>query len=161
MNITSQIDKRDYKSILFVCTGNICRSPIAAALFSDRLDENSQFLASSAGIRGLDGQSAHPFAQRLMHQRGIDITNHKARTVTPSILMSADLILTMEKYQLDWIKKRIPSITDRLFLLSHNLNGEILDPINGDLSDFQDVINQIEDHLSIWLEQLSPEMELG
>ncbi len=85
--------------ILMVCTGNICRSPMAAGLLSHFLpaDLARKIAVGSAGTHGLHGHQAEPHAVQAMNEQGIDIGGHRARLIDRDIARSADLILTMER----------------------------------------------------------------
>ena len=84
--------------VLMVCTGNICRSPIAEGLLSHYLPENlkSAVEVRSAGTHALHGNQADKNAIRAMHQIGIDIAGHRARQISREIARRSDLVLTME-----------------------------------------------------------------
>jgi protein-tyrosine phosphatase len=83
--------------VLIVCVGNICRSPMAEGLLQARLGHRPGFQVSSAGVAALVGEPADPLAVALMAARGIDISAHRARQVTPTLLYASDLVLVMEK----------------------------------------------------------------
>ena len=90
--------------ILFVCFGNICRSPMAEGLARDiaaRCYPGARSLVrvSSAGVGAQDGNPPTPEAVEAMAERGIDISSHRARKVTAEILAAADLVLAMEQRQ--------------------------------------------------------------
>lgn len=90
--------------ILFVCTGNICRSPMAEGFARSRLEAldlsaSMGVEVGSAGIAGFDGDRATVEAVLAMRDRGIDITGHRARSVTPALLEASDLVMTMEELQ--------------------------------------------------------------
>jgi protein-tyrosine-phosphatase len=90
--------------VLFVCTGNICRSPMAEGMARARIDERyphraGEIAVSSAGIAGLDGERATVEAVGVMRERGVAITAHRARSVTAELLAESDLVLTMEARQ--------------------------------------------------------------
>ena len=92
-----------------VCTGNICRSPMAEGLLRHYLpkDLKERINVSSAGIHALDGNHAEPLAVRAVAKLGIDIGEHRARLLTRAIANSADLILGMERNHLSPIKSAL------------------------------------------------------
>jgi protein-tyrosine phosphatase len=96
-------------SVLTVCTGNICRSPMAEGLLLHRLPHPLRPLVSvaSAGTHGLYGNRAEPHAVRAAAERGADISGHQARILTAAMIRSADLILTMEQFHIDQINSRL------------------------------------------------------
>jgi protein-tyrosine-phosphatase len=85
--------------ILVVCTGNICRSPMAAGLLRHRLPPALQgrVAVGSAGTNALHGQQAEPHAVQTMARHGIDIRTHRAHQLTRDLAQRADLILAMEQ----------------------------------------------------------------
>lgn len=93
--------------VLFVCTGNICRSPMAAGLLENRLplDLVDRVTVSSAGTHGLHGQLATANAIRAMAEAGFDIRAHRGRQLTRAMTRRADLIVAMEKVHLKEIKR--------------------------------------------------------
>jgi len=89
-------------SILVVCTGNICRSPIAEGLLREALHVRFGDAApavSSAGTAGWEGRPATPEAVEAARERGVDISGHVAREVTEPIAHDADLVVTMTREQ--------------------------------------------------------------
>ena len=137
------------KSILLICTANICRSPMAAALFQRRKPASCGMIRS-AGINGIDGLPAHRLAQEMMYMRGIDISDHRARTVTPNLLKTFDLILTMETNHQEWIKTRMPALNGRVHLLGHWRGMEIPDPSSGSRHEFERAAEDIEQCVGDW-----------
>ncbi|MEW5811277.1 MAG: oxygenase MpaB family protein [Actinomycetota bacterium] len=106
--------------IVFVCTGNICRSPTAERLTaayaaSRHLTEMS---ASSAGTRAVVGQQIHPKAARVLRELGGDDSNFAARQFTARVARTADLILTMTTDQRDTVLQVVPQKLHRTFSLS-------------------------------------------
>ena len=106
--------------VLFVCTGNICRSPtaerLAAAYGAERQIEN--FHASSAGIRAVVGHPLHPAAIPVLVGLGGDPSNFAARQLTPSIASAADLIVTMTQAHRDAVLTLAPHRLHRTFTLT-------------------------------------------
>src|ERR671925_332816 len=98
--------------ILFVCTGNVCRSPMAAALFNAKArcaKEHDQFVAQSAGTWALDDQRASSNAVIVMNKRNLDLGAHRGRTVNRQMLQSADLILVITKSHAEALTSQFPT----------------------------------------------------
>ena len=85
--------------ILFVCTGNLCRSPMAEGLLRKRLTDEGldHHTVASAGVWALDGQPASEHAVTVMAERGADITAHIAHTLNAADVAEADLVLVMSR----------------------------------------------------------------
>ncbi len=96
--------------ILFVCTGNICRSPTAERLATTYCDEHqiSGFVASSAGTRAVIAHPMHGDAARVLEELGGTASGFAARQLTPKIASSADLILTMTTAHRDHVLEIAP-----------------------------------------------------
>ena len=119
----------DTQNILVLCEGNHCRSPIAEALLRHHL--GAQFRVESAGLQAPEGVPAHREALRIMAARGLDISSHVSRQVTPEMALNAHLILVMDQFQVDWCTALVPSARGRIFLLGHWQTPaplEIVDP---------------------------------
>jgi protein-tyrosine-phosphatase len=85
--------------ILFVCTGNLCRSPMAAGLLRKRLADEAldHHMVTSAGVWAVDGRPASEHAVTVMAEHGADITAHIAHTLNAADVAEADLILVMSR----------------------------------------------------------------
>jgi protein-tyrosine-phosphatase len=125
------------KNILFVCTGNSCRSVMAAELLKNMLKEKAEiFNIISAGTSALEGMGASSEAQRVMLKEGIDLSRHRSKRVTNEMVREADLILVMEKAHRDIILNIVPEAEKKVHLLKSfieekpdNADPEIPDPI--------------------------------
>jgi protein-tyrosine phosphatase len=104
---------------LFVCTGNICRSPTAerlAAAYATEL-EISDFIAGSAGTRAVINHPIHPDAAPVLEKLGGDASNFAARQLTPRIASDADLVLTMTQAHRAAVLELAPRQLRRTFTL--------------------------------------------
>lgn len=159
---TERIARLMAKSILFVCTGNTCRSPMAEGLFrsllSDRLncreDElpSRGFQVGSAGVAALPGAPASPNALEVLYQAGIDLTAHASQPVTEQLIVWADLVLTMTMRHQSAVVGAFPDSSNKVKLLCPD--AEVVDPFGGDLRDYQECGDQIRQCLEYWLDQV-------
>ena len=139
-------------SVLFVCTGNRFRSPIAAATFIQSLKKagmTSGWVVESAGTWATPGLSPIPSAIEAANGFGLDISNCTARIVNQINLAEYDLILVMEQGQKEAIQIEFPLISTRVYLLAEVANGlhyDIPDP-NDDNNDVdeQEIANEVRD----------------
>ena len=124
------------QTVLIVCTGNICRSPMAAGLLRDRLvsaGNHRRVVVRSAGIWGLTGRRAATEGIMVMSQRGIDIRGHRARTLTQADIDQADLLLVMTREHTEAIPRYFARWEGKLYLLSEMAGKarDIADPYGG------------------------------
>ena len=144
--------------ILFVCTGNTCRSPMAAALMNKIADENDMDVTScSAGLFAQSGQSASKNAVLAMQERGIDISNHKSQPITDELVLGSDLILTMTEGHKALIAGLAPEKTFTICEYA-GYEGDISDPYGGDLNDYRECAEEIYDCLTDIAERIWDQM---
>ncbi|MBW2449236.1 MAG: low molecular weight protein arginine phosphatase [Deltaproteobacteria bacterium] len=106
-------------NILFVCIGNICRSPFAQGLFTKlmRQEGHKGFHAESAGLLALPGNSATFLAQKVADEYGVDLAGHEAKRLSQELVDASGLILVMEKSHKDEVLSDFPEVADKTFLL--------------------------------------------
>lgn len=145
-----------FNNILTVCTGNICRSPMAEYLLRHRLEQagNWQGRVCSAGISALVQQPAEEATVALMLSRNIDLGPHRACQLTRQQLRQADLVLVMEKHHRKSVLDLDPAARGKTFLLGHWNNSEIADPYRRSDEVHFKVLQSIEDGLKPWLEKM-------
>jgi protein-tyrosine-phosphatase len=105
-------------NILTVCTGNICRSPMAEGILRSMLSGNHGISVSSAGTHALGGNPATEFAIIAAWEQGIDISGHRARILTADSIKNSNIILCMEPSHVEWVLSQGVSPADRVYTLA-------------------------------------------
>jgi len=123
--------------VLFVCSGNICRSPAAVACFRHRVAERGWrgLEADSAGTLGIAGQPICADAARVLREIGIESAGHRSKGVSRAEVRAADWIVAMQREHLDWLARRHPGGTGRRVLIRAFERGTDLDADPADLLD--------------------------
>ena len=143
--------------ILTVCTGNVCRSPMAAVYLAHRLKSAGlECEVRSCGIMALTGQPATDMARRIVAAEGLSLGQHRAQMITPALVHEADVILVMEPWHKEWIVIRIPEVRDRIIELADYLDDPawdaIPDPYGGEPEDYEFTWHLICRAVDRWLE---------
>jgi len=146
--------------VLFVCLGNICRSPMAEGAFRKLLKERGLeglFEVDSAGTGAWHaGEPMDPRARRVLEEEGAYFP-HVARRLTWEDLLTYDHILVMDRENLEEVLRRFPEARGKVRLLLEELGGgEVRDPYSGDLQDFREVYWTLEAALKAFLERHGP-----
>jgi protein-tyrosine phosphatase len=136
-------------SILIVCTGNICRSPMGEVLLrASSATSRPGLTVSSAGLAALEGHPADPLAVTLMAERGLDLSAHRARQLTPELVGAADLILVMDAAQQRRLETLAPSARGRVHRLGRFGDFDIPDPFRQGRAAFERSLALIEQGLA-------------
>jgi len=138
------------KTILFICTGNICRSPMAEGLFRHVTRGRDEYRVVSAGLGALDGQPPSAHSVAAMRELGIDISRQRSRMLTADLVKQADLILGMTHSHVDTVALLYPQAAEKTFLLREfddtldTFEKDISDPIGGSYDVYVNCRDQIE-----------------
>ena len=144
----------EQKTILFVCTGNTCRSAMAAAMMADIGEKNDMdILVDSAGVFATIGECAADNAIAAMKKRDIDLSLHRTKPLTVELMEMADVVLVMTEAH----KMLINNMAEgKVFTITEyaGAEGEISDPYGGDLEEYEEVADELHDLLTDIAEKL-------
>ena len=141
-----------FRKLLFVCVGNICRSPTAEILMRHRLQGREGIEVASAGLQALVGRPIDPSARECLREGGHEPGEHQPRQASASVLAAADLILVMEQAHQARIVREVPQVSGKVFLLGKwRGQREIPDPYRQQRVAFEHVHGLIGGCVDSWV----------
>jgi protein-tyrosine phosphatase len=135
------------KSILVVCVGNICRSPVAEALLKQQFPDKTIW---SAGLGALVGNAADPLAMESAAAHGLDLSAHRAQQLAAWMCQSAELILVMEQRHKTEIEQLYPLARGKVFRLGELGTFDIADPYRQPKAAFETAYTHIARGVAEW-----------
>ena len=139
------------KHVLFVCTGNTCRSPMAEALFRKAIAGRDDFKVSSAGVAAAKGGFASRETMGVLKKRGAPLESFKSRPVSEAVLAEATHVFAMTEGHLAVLEARFPGHSDKFFLvrefsgISDKRQGlDVPDPIGMGMAAYEEVAKVLE-----------------
>jgi protein-tyrosine-phosphatase len=143
--------------VLFVCTGNTCRSAMCEGIFS-HLVENKSIEVFSAGISADEGANASENAVEALNQIGIDISNHKSKLLTKDDILNADLVLCMTDVHKMLIQNACPNEKHKIHTLceyAKGTNEKISDPYGMDINTYISCAKNLKELIEIVLKKVT------
>lgn len=142
--------------IMAVCTGNVCRSPLAETLLRHYIQVNGlRATVISRGLAAPVGRPPHKYAIEVAEKYGVPLPSEKrAEAVSRAELRAATLVLVMDSLHRRDIQRQFPEVSGKVFLIGQWANQEIADPINMPYSAFEIVWHQIDMGARDWVERL-------
>ena len=143
----------DMKKILFVCTGNTCRSPMAQGLCQKYISENmlvGQFGCASAGLDVKPGAPISENAMVVMDEVGVDMSSHRAKMVTPEMMQEANYVYTMSSTHKNMLEALFPKEAGKVRVLGH----PIFDPYGQNLEFYRFSRDSLKDKVYTAMDEL-------
>lgn len=142
-------------NVLIVCTGNTCRSPMAAAYLKHHGPK--QWEVRSAGVYAMDGASASANAKKVLEKNQIS-SEHASTSLSVADIKWADIILTMTESHKQAIAAVYPQALEKMYTLKESVNPEsvdrdIVDPFGGSLQVYEQAYKEIADYLEKWMQK--------
>ena len=150
-------------NILFVCTGNTCRSCMAEAIFNS-INDDSSFRAFSAGVHVVTGSKTSKNSAKIVFDNlNIDITNRYAVQLNAEHIQNADLILTMTGRIKELLKGSFPQFSDKIDTINTFIGayGDVMDPYGGSIEVYQKTYSSLRESIVLLLAKLKEDMSIN
>jgi protein-tyrosine-phosphatase len=141
----------DLKHVLFVCTGNTCRSPMAEALFRKAVEGRDDYKVSSAGVAASKGAPRNPETVNVLKNRGATLDGFASQPVTDALLSSATHVFAMTQGHLKALESRFPAHADKFYLVCEfaeipreGIGADVPDPIGLGRRAYEEVADMFE-----------------
>jgi protein-tyrosine phosphatase len=148
------------KTVLFVCTANICRSPMAEAIFNALAEDRQlHFRARSSGVAALENEPMAPNARAALEEVGVPAGDHRARQVNESMLREADLVLAMSPRHMAQLQEHYGSLSHKVHTLPRYASGVpgedgISDPYGQAMTSYRACVHQLVGYIDSLVEAL-------
>ncbi|MGC7871739.1 low molecular weight protein arginine phosphatase [Desulfosporosinus sp. SYSU MS00001] len=145
--------------LLFICTGNTCRSPMAERLARQLFGKEVQ--VTSAGIEAWEGEKASLQALEVLKEKNLDLSDHRARRISTELMSEADWIIPMTQAQEERLKYRFPEFASKIRCLGGwgERGRDIRDPWMGSVDEYRQTASEIEELLHYLKEHLAEDIE--
>lgn len=147
------------QKIMFVCTGNICRSAMAEKLLKKKIDEknlNDKFSIYSSGISAYsDDRPTYEAVKVMNDEYKVDLSDHRATPIIDSKIEEMDLVLCMTRAHKQILSSIYPNLKNKIFLIKEyvGLDGDVLDPYGGTLKIYSDCAKELDYYLDLLLKK--------
>ena len=132
-------------NIIFVCTGNTCRSPMAEGFFKTLSADSVIFDVCSRGVAAIDGIGASEYSVIAASELGSDIANHLSHQITHDDVSWADFIFTMTSSHASVLKAAFPESSQKIFTIAEFAGSvDVSDPYGGDLDTYRGCAAQLK-----------------
>jgi protein-tyrosine-phosphatase len=143
-------------SVLFVCTGNLHRSPMAEYFFQAKIGNTPGWQISSAGTYTRDGMACPREVMVVLRKYGISAKSHRSREISRQIIEQHQLVLCLASNHKEALRAEFPDLASRIYLLSEMVGKKenVDDPIGGPLVEFESVAREIDAYLTQGFDQI-------
>ncbi len=144
-----------FHSVLILCIGNICRSPVAEGILKKMSEQYQLGLSvSSAGVHAMVDDPAQPHSIEVARARGVDITAHRARQLSAEILLEHEIVLVTDETVRKIAMQQYPFSTGKIKKIGDFRQQEIVDPYRKPKENFEAMYVDIENCLQDWLQKI-------